>query len=170
MRSGLSPLDLRKRNFSKRLNGFDQTEVTQFVETLAEDLEDLYRKLDELERDNHHLKQENARHRENEATLRETLVMAQKSADSFRDHAERESRAIITEAERQSERLMQQAMERATDIDRKIRELRIERRNFQIKLQGMIDLFQQVLNFDREEDEMEASLTTMRAKKADSAS
>lgn len=170
MRSGLSPLDLRKRTFSKRLNGFDQTEVTQFLETLAEDLEDLYRKIDEQEREISRMRDENARHRENEATLRETLVSAQRSADSLRDHADREARAIITEAERQSERLMQQAMERAADIDRKIRELRIERRNFQIKLQGMIDLFQQVLNFDREDDELEASLTTMRAKKSDSAS
>ena len=51
------------------------------------------------------------------------------------------------------------------DTEKKIRELRVERRNFQLKFQGMLDLFQQVLNFDSEEDEMEGSISVHRPRR-----
>jgi hypothetical protein len=51
------------------------------------------------------------------------------------------------------------------ETEKKIRELRMERRNFQLKLQSTIELFQQVLNFDKEEDEMEGSLSIHRPRK-----
>jgi hypothetical protein len=51
------------------------------------------------------------------------------------------------------------------DTEKKIRELRMERRNVQLKLQSTIDLFQQVLNFDKEEDEVEGSISIHRPKK-----
>ncbi len=163
MRNPISPLDLRKRNFSKRLNGFDQIEVTQYLETLAEDLEDIYRRLDEYDRENTRLKDENLRHRESEATLKETLMLAQKSADALKAAAEREARTIVEEARHRADRMIEHAEEHAEETEKRIRELRIERRNFQVKLQGMIDLFQQVLNFDREDDELGAAFSSRKA-------
>ena len=38
-------------------------------------------------------------------------------------------------------------------------------RNVQLKLQSTIDLFQQVLNFDKEDDEVESSISIHRPKK-----
>ena len=61
--------------------------------------------------------------------------------------------------------MVEQAFERMADTEKKIRELRMERRNFQLKLQSTIDLFQQVLNFDKEEDEIETSISVHRPKK-----
>ena len=61
--------------------------------------------------------------------------------------------------------MVQQAFDRMAETEKKIRELRVERRNFHIKFQGMLDLFQQVLKFDREEDEMESSIAVHRPKR-----
>ncbi len=165
MRPAITPLEIRKRSFARRLRGFDVQDVTQFLDAMAEDLEELYRQLDELERENGRLKDENARHRETEATLRDTLVLAQKSADGLKAAAEKEAERVVSDAGRQSERLMQQALERSAEVEKKIRDLRIERKNFHLKLQGMIDLFQQVLNFDKEDDDLESSLSVLRAKR-----
>ena len=139
--------------------------MSQFLEGMGEDIEELYRRLDELERENDRLKGENSRHRETEATLKETLLLAQRSAEGLRTSSEREAEQRIAEAERQGDRLMNQAMERAADTERKIRELRIERKNFHLKLQAMLDMFQQVLNFDREEDELDGSVHVLRSKR-----
>lgn len=165
MRPTISPLEIRKRQFPKRFRGVDPAEVSQFLEALAEDFEEITRELDELERENAHLTEENARHRETEATLKETLLLAQRSADSLREASERDAIRIVGEAETKAEKMIQQALDRMADTEQKIRELRMERRNFHIKFQGMLDLFQQVLKFDKEEDEMEASVSVHRPKR-----
>ena len=165
MRPTISALEVRKREFARRFRGYDRDEIRQFLEVLAEDLEELFRALDELERENARLGEENARHRETEATLKETLVMAQRSAESLRVASEQDAERILREAELKGEALVRQAMERVAEMERAIRELRVERKNFHLKLQGMIDMFQQVLNFDRQEDEQESSVSLYRPKK-----
>jgi len=165
MRPTISALEIRKRQFPKRFRGLDPAEVTQFLEALAEDFEELTRELDVVERENARLVEENTRHRETEATLKETLLLAQRSADSLREASERDAVRVIGEAEEKAERMIQQALSRMSETEQRIRELRMERRNFHIKFQGMLDLFQQVLKFDKEEDEMEASIAVHRPKR-----
>jgi cell division initiation protein len=165
MRPSISALEIRKRQFPKRFRGFDTAEVTNFLDAFAEDLEEMSRELDELERENARLREENARHRDTEATLKETLLLAQRSADSLRETSEKDASRIVNEAETKAERMVLLGFERMAETEKKIRELRMERRNFQLKLQSTIDLFQQVLNFDKEEDEMEGSLSIHRPKK-----
>ncbi len=165
MRPTISALEIHKRQFPKRFRGFDPAEVRHFLDALAEDLEEMSRELDELERENARLKEENTRHRDTEATLKETLLLAQRSADSLRETSEKDAGRIVGEAQTKAERMVQQSFERMADTEKKIRELRMERRNFQLKLQSTIDLFQQVLNFDKEEDELEGSVAIHRPKK-----
>jgi len=165
MRPSITPLEIRKHTFAKRMHGYDVSEVNQFLEGIAEDLEEFFRSLDELERENTRLKEENARHRENDSALKETLLMAQRSAESVRQSAEKDAQRALKDAERQADLLMQQAMGRAADVEKRIRELRLERRNFHLKLQGTLDLFQQVMNFDRDDEESEGSVSIMHREK-----
>lgn len=165
MRPSITPLELRKRAFARRFRGYDIVEVSQFLESMADDLEEFFRSQDELERENGRLREENVRHRDSEAMLRETLVSAQKSAEGTKAASEKQAERLVVDAERQADRLMQQALERIADTEKKIRELRIERKNFHLKLQGMLDLFQQVLNFDKEEEDMEGSISMLRPKR-----
>lgn len=167
MRPSISPLDICKRTFPLRFRGLDRNEVTQYLDLLADDLEELMRTLDELERENSHLKEEVARHRESENSLRETLMMAQRNAEMLRTDSEREADRILAEANRQGERLVQQSLEKAAEKEKRIRELRVERKNFHLKLQGMLDMFQQVLNFDKEEEDLDHSVSVMRPKRKD---
>jgi len=165
MRPTISSLEIRKRTFSRKLRGFDRDEVMTFLEALAEDVEELFRELDELERENARLKEENSRHRDTEATLKETLLLAQRSAESLKVSTEQEAERVLLNAETKAEALMDHAMERVSETEKKLRELRVERKNFHLKLQGMIDMFQQVLNFDKEEDELDNSIALHRPKK-----
>ena len=167
MRSSLTPLEIRKRSFDRRFRGYDRDEVQQYLEVIADDLEELFRALDELERENVKLREELSRHREHEATLKETLLLAQKSADGLRASTEREAERVLADANRQGERLVQQSLEKAAEKEKRIRELRVERKNFHLKLQGMLDMFQQVLNFDKEEEDLDHSVSVMRPKRKD---
>ena len=162
MRPNVSPLDIRKRTFPIRFRGLDRNEVTQYLDLVADDLEELMRTLDELERENARLKDEVARHRESEASLKETLLMAQRNAETLRSDTEREADRILVEANRHADRIVQQALEKSAEKEKRIRELRMERKNFHLKLQGMLDMFQQVLNFDKEEEDLDHSVSVMR--------
>src|ERR1039457_5718054 len=112
MRPTISALEIRKRLFPKRFRGFDAVEVTQFLETLSEDLEEMARELDELERENARLKEENTGHRNTEVTLKETLLLAQRSADSLREASEKDAGRIVGEAEPKAARMVQQSFVR----------------------------------------------------------
>jgi cell division initiation protein len=163
----MTPMDIRKRTFSLRLRGLDRNEVAQYLDVVADDLEELMRALDELERENSRLREEVDRHRESEASLKETLLLAQRSAQTLRLDTEREAERILVEANRHADRVVQQALEKSAEKEKRIRELRVERKNFQLKLQGMLDMFQQVLNFDKEEEDLDSSVSVMRPKRKD---
>jgi cell division initiation protein len=163
----MTPMDIRKRTFSLRFRGLDRNEVTQYLDVVADDLEELMRALDELERENSRLREEVDRHRESEASLKETLLLAQRNAQTLRLDTEKEAERILVEANRHADRLVQQALEKAAEKEKRIRELRVERKNFQLKLQGMLDMFQQVLNFDKEEEDLDSSVSVMRPKRKD---
>src|SRR5471032_1784088 len=131
MRPTISALEIHKRQFPKRFRGFDPAEVRHFLDALAEDLEEMSRELDELERENARLKEENTRHRDTENTLKETLLLAQRSADSLREASEKDVGRIVGEAQSKAERMVQQSFEDTAATEKKIRELRMERRNVQ---------------------------------------
>lgn len=165
MRPSITPLEIRKRTFQKALRGYDPVEVTQFLDALADDLEEMFRGYDEMERDTVRLRDEVGRHRESEGAMKEALVLAQKSAEGLRLQSEKEASRLIADADRHADRLVQQAMDRVVELEKRIRELRVERRNFHLKLQGTIDMYQQVLNFDKEEDDLDASVSVLRRKR-----
>jgi len=118
MRPTISPLEVRKREFTRAFRGYNREEVRQFLEALAEDLEELFRTLDELERESVRLAEENTRHRETEATLKETLLMAQRSAESLRASTEQDAERILRDAEQKGETIVRQAMERVAEMER----------------------------------------------------
>lgn len=172
MRTRLTSLDITRHEFATRGRGFDKEDVSAFLRQVAEEFEHLAQELSTLERRVAELQAENAEHRQRETILRETLLTAQKTADEVRATARREAELIVREAEMLGERLTDQARGRAADLEKAIGELRLERRKFHSKLQNMIDLYQQTLDFDRERDAQEGGIVSLhrRAGEADGAS
>ena len=62
------------------------------------------------------------------------------------------------------ERLTHSALQRSAEIEKAIHELKIQRANFRLQLQKMVELFQQVLDFDREEDDRDRPLSYLTRK------
>jgi len=71
---------------------------------------------------------------------------------------------VVREGQDSAEKLTHSALQRASDIEKGIQELRMQRTNFRLQLQKMIELFQQVLEFDRDEDDKERPLSYMTRK------
>jgi cell division initiation protein len=171
MRPRMSPLEIQKREFTRKWKGYDPIEVQQFLTDAAEDMEALARENAELDGRLRSLEQENEEHRERERILKQTLVSAQAASEDIRESARREAELVVREAQDSAERLTHSALQRAAEIEKGIHELKLQRTNFRLQLQKMIELFQQVLDFDRDEDDKERPLSylTRKANKEETA-
>lgn len=160
----LTPLEIQKHEFSRKWKGIDPVEVDSFLALVAEEMEELTRSHVELETKVRGLLEENAEHRERERILKETLVTAQRASEDMRAAAQKQAQLIVQEAQDSSERLTHNALQRAAEIEKAIHELKLQRTNFRLQLQKMIELFEQVLVFDREEDDKDRPLSYLTRK------
>ena len=154
----LTPLEIQKHEFSRKWKGFDPVEVESFLAMIAEEMEELTRSASDLDVRVRILQEENAEHRERERILKETLLTAQRASEDIRAAAAKQAEMIVFEAQESGERLTHNAMQRAAEIEKAIHELKIQRANFRLQLQKMLELFQTVLDVDREEDDKEKTV------------
>jgi len=155
----VTPLEIQKHEFSRKWKGVDPVEVESFLAIVAEEMEELARVNTELDARSRRLEEENAEHRERERILKETLLAAQRASEDIRSTAHKQADLIVREAQGSAERLTQNALTRSAEIEKAIQELKIQRANFRLQLQKMLELFAHVLDFDREEDEKERPIS-----------
>jgi cell division initiation protein len=153
MHPKITPVEIQKHEFPQKRKGYDAEAVRSFLNSLSEDFEDLIRENAELASRAQRLEEENFDHREREKILKETLLSAQRVSEEMKANARREAEVIVREAELAGERVTTEALERSAGIERATRELKLQRTNFRLKLQSMLEMFQSVLEFDKEEDE-----------------
>ena len=127
-------------------------------------MEELARTSADLEGRVRHLTDENEEHRERERILKATLLTAQRASEDIRTAAHKEAERIVQEAQEAGERLSHSALQRSAEIEKAIQELKIQRANFRLQLQKMIELFSQVLEFDRDEGEKDRPLSYLTRK------
>ena len=164
MRPRMTPLEVQRREFSRRWKGLDPVEVQQFLADVAEDMEALARENADLDVRLRTLEQENEEHRERERILKQTLLSAQQASEDMRNAARKEGELIVREAQDSSERLTHSALQRSAEIEKAIQGLKIQRANFRLQLQKMLELFGQVLEFDKEEDDKDRPVGYMTRK------
>jgi cell division initiation protein len=162
MPTRLTPLEIQKHRFSRKWKGLDPTEVGAFLDMAAEEMEALARENAGLLGRIRGLEEENAEHRERERILKDTLVSAQRASDDIRGAAQTKAELMVREAEDSAERLTHNALQRAAEIEKAIHDLKLQRANFRLEVQKMVELFQQVLDLDRKQDEEDRPLSYLR--------
>jgi cell division initiation protein len=161
----ITPLEIQKMRFSQKMRGYDPTEVEGFLSLLAEELAARIAQSDKLERENRYYRQrlEETEHREHQ--LQQTLLRAQKVSDDITANARREAELMVKEAEIAADKIVQQAIEQSTRIESKISELRIQRRELQLKFKNTLDLFQRILEAEMEDERSTAPVLTLPRKR-----
>src|SRR5262249_19869771 len=106
----LTPLEIQKQTFARKLKGFDPQEVRAYLQLMAEEVENLVRDVDRLSRENAMLREDLDDHNQRERILKDTLLSAQKVSEDVKSNARKEAELIVKDAELLSERLVSQAM------------------------------------------------------------
>ena len=160
----LTPLEIQKQSFARKLKGFDPNEVRAYLQMVAEEIEILLRDVDRLSRENVMLREDLDDHNQRERILKDTLLSAQKVSEEVKSNARKEAELIVKDAELLSERLVSQAMNRVADLERTIQDLKVERRSARNKLSATLDTIQQLLMLDAEQEANELPITSMHRK------
>lgn len=167
----VTPLDLRQAQFKTKMRGYDPHEVAPFLADAANELEQALREIDRLKQELVRSDAAMAEHRDREASLRNTLLTAQRLADQIKENAETEARTLMREAETRADLLLQKAQARLTEVDRDINEMKLRRRDVEGSLEASIASLTYALDFMRAQDQAERDekLLLHRPKNADTA-
>jgi cell division initiation protein len=157
----ISPMDIQRQGFSRRLRGFDADEVRAYLGLVAEEIAVLQRERDDLEQQVRHLQLIVDEHRERENILKNTLLTAQKASEDIREGARKEAETAIREAEMQADKLLELAQGRAHEVERALLELRAHRTALRTDIRALITRLTTVLDL-QEEAELEDNLRFLR--------
>ena len=157
----LTPLEIQKQTFGKTMRGYDADEVRGYLHLVAEEIERLLKDVDRLSRENLLLRETMTEQSERERILKDTLLSAQKVSEELRFNARKEAEVIVKDAELLSERMIGQAMERIGDLERRIQELKILRKDARNKLQASLETYGQMVMLDAEAESSELPITQL---------
>lgn len=94
-------VDIQHKAFKKKLNGYDPTDVDQFLDELIEALEDEAQQRAALEAETGDLRERISHFKAMEESLQKTLLLAQRTADEVKASAHREADLIRHDARMQ---------------------------------------------------------------------
>ncbi|AWB45350.1 septum formation initiator [Paenibacillus sp. CAA11] len=143
----LTPLDIHNKEFSRRLRGYDEDEVNEFLDQVIKDYESVIRENKELQ--NQLLTvQEKLDHFANiEETLSKTIIVAQEAADEVRNNAKKEAQLILKEAEKNADRIVNEALAKSRRVSLEVEELKkqasIYRARFRTLVEAQLELLTQ---------------------------
>ena len=95
----LTPLDIQNKEFIKSFRGYKETDVDIFLDEIIIDYENLYKDNIELKDKIAILTDQIEKYNNLEDTLKNTLVIAQKTSEEVTNTAKQKSELIIMEAE-----------------------------------------------------------------------
>jgi cell division initiation protein len=143
----LTPLDIHNKEFGRRLRGYDEDEVNEFLDQVIKDYEALIRENKELQNQVLAL-QEKLNHFANlEETLSKTIIIAQEAADEVKNNAKKEAQLVIKEAEKNADRIINEALAKSRKIALEIEEMKkqaaIYRTRFRTLVEAQLELLSQ---------------------------
>src|SRR5690554_51901 len=95
----LTPLDIQNKEFKKGIRGYKEDEVDEFLDEIMINYEKLFKENAELKDKIENAQQQVEQYKNIENTLKNTLVVAQNTAEEVKSSAQKKSQLIIEEAE-----------------------------------------------------------------------
>ena len=153
----ISPMDIQRQAFGRRLRGLDADEVRAYLNIVAEEVAALQMERDRLHHEVQEVRSLLEEHRQRETILKNTLLMAQRVSEEIKENARKQSETVMKEAEIQADRLVELAQNRAHEVERGILDLRGHRSALRTDIRALITRLTHLLDL-QEEAELEDNL------------
>ncbi|HHT96630.1 MAG TPA: DivIVA domain-containing protein [Clostridiales bacterium] len=146
----LTPIDIEMKEFKKAIvRGYSINDVNEFLDEVLKSFETIHRENIEL-KDKMVLLNENISYfKSMEETLKNTLVLAEKTAQETKTAAYQKSEQIVEEGAFKSDQMIQDARQEVYEITKEINELQKQHKYAKIQIRKMLETQMEML-----EDEM----------------
>jgi cell division initiation protein len=149
----ITPVDVQQKQFRMRFRGFDVHEVDNFLEEIAEALEEFCRENKLQKEEIQRLRREVQQYEEREKSFKRAMMNAQKVLDEMKGNAAKEAELVVSEAEVKAEKILNAAHNRLAQIHEDISELKRQRVQFEVQFRSLLDSYAKVLDVDKEDIE-----------------
>ena len=144
------PVDILEKRFNRKFRGYNPREVDEFLSEVS-------KSMGEILMENASLKEELEKAREKltyfekmEETLRNAIVLAQRTADEAVATAHKRAEVILDEASNKAREIIEKAHLEKQEIQREIEELREKKNSLKAQILGIINTFAQLIEKEEE--------------------
>lgn len=144
----LSPLDIHNKEFTRGFRGYVEDEVNEFLNQIIKDYEIILRDKKELEEKVKMMSEQIGHFNTLENTLQKSIVVAQDAAEELRRNSQKEAKLIVKEAEKNADRIVNDALTKARKITIEIDELKKQSKVFRNRFKMLVEAQLDLLNTD----------------------
>src|SRR2546430_2365597 len=141
----ITPLDIQQKQYRKKFRGLDPDDVSQFMEMVRTEFEDLVKENNSLKDELRRRMAEIEDYREREKTLKDTMMTAQRISEDIKVNAKKDAELILSESQLQADKIIQGAHARLVSVVEEINELRRQRASYETSLRSVIESHKKLL-------------------------
>ncbi|WP_404452522.1 DivIVA domain-containing protein [Virgibacillus necropolis] len=135
----LTPLDIHNKEFTRSFKGYNEDEVNEFLDQVIKDYEMVIREKKDLKEKVEQLNDKLGHFTNIETTLNKSILIAQETAEEVRGNATKESKLIIKEAEKNADRIINEALNKSRRIAMDVEELKKQGKVFRTRLRMLVE-------------------------------
>lgn len=156
----LTPLDIHNKEFSRSFRGYVEDEVNEFLDLIIKEFDLLLKEKRELEERNAMLNERLNHFTAIEESLSKSILVAQETAEDVKSNARKEAQLIVKEAEKNADRIINEALAKSRKLSIEIDELKKRASIYRMRFRSMLEAQFEILDnddwekFDKIEEEM----------------
>ncbi|MFC7372096.1 DivIVA domain-containing protein [Fictibacillus iocasae] len=140
----LTPLDIHNKEFTRGFRGYSEDEVNDFLDQVIKDYEAVIREKKELEETVSKLEEKISYFKNIEETLNKSILIAQETGEEVKRTANKEARLIVKEAEKNADRIINEALSKSRkivmDIDELKKQSSVYRTRFRMLIEAQLEM------------------------------
>jgi len=153
----LSPLDIHNKEFTRSFRGYQEDEVNEFLDQIIKDYEITIRAKKDSEKEVEELTEKVEHFIKIEETLNKSIVVAQDTAEELKANARKEAKLMIKEAEKNADRIVNEALGESRKIAMETEELKRQAKVFRTRVKMLIEAQLEMVNNQDWEEFLETS-------------
>lgn len=144
----LTPLDIHNKEFTRKFKGYDEDEVNGFLDQVVKDYELTIREATDSQAEVKRLEERLGHFTNIETTLNKSILVAQETAEEVKANARKESKLIVKEAEKNADRIINEALSKSRQVYIEVEELKKQGKVFRTRLKSIVEAQLELIQSD----------------------
>lgn len=148
----LMPLDIHNKEFKRSFRGYSEEDVDEFLDNVIKDYEQLYRDNIDMKETIERVTSKLEHYQHMEATLHNTLIVAQETAEGVKLNAKKESELLMKEAEIRAQKLVDEAIAKVRRASAEYEELKKQTQIYRTRMQTLVQAQMEMLKSSQDDE------------------